>query len=345
MKKTNNISLGGYAFVIEEDAYEALGRYIEKVRSGASADVREELVADIEERLAEIFLERCGRGVVVDLKTVDDAAARIGIPEDNGTKDHGTGSDGQSNGGTSADFLKRKLFRDTDNRIMGGVIAGLSNWIGMDPLPLRLVIAVLFVMTFFGSWHTQQFAVGLLFLYVLMWVIVPAPKTVEDKCKAKGKPINYDDFKLKAETFRDSVTETAKEVSTAPFLKTFARVVEAFVGIIFIIAGMAISISALVAAISAHSGFADIPWIIRDSHAYDIISACTGSPVIVWTAIGAVAVLGISFLYSGVMAAFGLRSPKWHPGLLLFLLWVGLVITCAVFAAKELAIMIPWTIV
>lgn len=344
MKRTDNISLGGYAFVIEVDAREALERYIEKVRSGASVDVREELVADIEERLAEIFLERCGRGVVIDTRTVDEAAARIGIPEDDGAKEHGTVSDGPSSEGT-ADFLKRKLFRDIDNRVAGGVMSGLANWMGTDPIVFRLIYAILFAVTFTSGWHAQRFAMGMLALYFLMWVIVPAPKTVEDKCKAKGKPINYDDFKLKAETFRDSVTETAKEVSTAPFLKTFARVVEAFVGIIFVIAGMAISISALVAAISAHSGFADIPWIIRDSHAYDIISACTGNPVIVWTAIGAVAVLGISFLYSGVMTAFGLKAPKWHPGLLLFLLWVGLVITCAVFAAKELAIMIPWTIV
>jgi len=346
MKKTSNISLGGYAFVIEEDAREALERYLGNVRSGASEDVREELVTDIEKRLAEIFLERCGKGVVVDIKTVDDAAARIGIPEDGGPEDHGTASDGPSTTGTSADFLKRKLFRDVENRMVGGVLAGISNWSGIDLILLRLVTAVLLIITFL-SWKvgTHHIFSGIVVAYLLLWLIVPAAKTVEDKCKAQGKPVNFDDFKLKAETFRDSVEKTAREVSTAPALKAFARAIEFFVGVVFIIAGMAISIVSLVTALSVPSNFAELPWIIRDAHVYEILTALTGSPVIIWTAIASVAVLGISFLYSGVMTAFGLKSPKWHPGLLLFLLWIGLVITCAVFAAKEFALAIPWTFV
>lgn len=346
MKKTSNISLGGYAFVIEEDAFEALERYIGKVRTSASEDVREELVSDIEERLAELFIEKCGKGVVVDLKTVDSAAARIGIPEDGEAEDHGTVSDGPSRPRTGADFLKKRLFRDVDNRIAGGVMSGLANWVGVDPIIFRLIYAVLFFVTFFtGGWRGQHFAMSMMALYFLMWVIVPAPKTVEDKCKAQGKPINYDDFKVKAETFKDSVTETAKEFGTAPVFKAFGRAVATVVGVVFIIAGMAISIASLVTAISVPSNFASIPWVIRDSHAYEIISVCTGNPVIVWTAIGTVAVLGISFLYSGVMTAFGLKSPKWHPGLLLFLLWIGLLITCAVFIAKEFAFTVPWSFV
>ncbi|MCQ2134320.1 MAG: PspC domain-containing protein [Bacteroidales bacterium] len=343
MKKTSNISLGGYAFVIEDDALEALKRYIDKVRTSSSEDVREELVADIEERLAELFIEKSGKGVVIDIKTVDSAAARIGIPEDGPAEDHGTVNDGRSSGNQGTDFLKKKLFRDVDDRIIGGVMAGISKWSGVDLIVLRLVTAIIFASTFFGhNQHTHRFGLGMLFLYILLWVIVPAPKTVEDKCRAQGKPINYDDFKLRAENFKDSVVETAKEARTAPFFNALGRAVAAIVGVIFIIVGMAVSISALVAAISVPSGFADIHWIIRDPHVYDILTACTASPVIIWTAIGAVAVLGISFLYSGVMTAFALKEPKWHPGLLIFLLWIGLVITCVVFAAKEFAFSVPW---
>lgn len=344
MKKTSNISLGGYAFVIEDDALEALKRYIDKVRTSSSEDVREELVADIEERLAELFIEKSGKGVVIDIRTVDSAAARIGIPEDGPAEDHGTVNDGRSSGNQGTDFLKKKLFRDVDDRIIGGVMAGISKWSGVDLIVLRLVTAIIFASTFFGhNQHTHRFGLGMLFLYILLWVIVPAPKTVEDKCRAQGKPINYDDFKARAASFKDSVAETAKEARTAPFFKTLGRVISSICGVIFIIAGMAISITALVAAISVPSGFSDIHWIIRDAHVYEILVACAQNPVIIWTAIGAIGVLGVSFLYSGVVAAFALKEPKWHPGLLLFLLWVGLVITCAVFSAKVFAFTVPWT--
>lgn len=344
MKKTSNISLGGYAFIIEDDAREALERYISKVRSSASEDVREELVADIEERLAELFIEKSGKGVVIDVKTVDNAAARIGIPEDGEAEDHGTVNEGQPSAGANTDFLKKKLFRDVDNRILGGVMAGLSKWSGIDLIVLRLVTAIIFIATFFGhNWHSHNFGFGMAILYALLWVIVPAPKTVEDKARAQGKPVNYDDFKTRAENFKDSVVETANEAKTAPLFKTIGRAFCALFGIIFIVIGMAVSIASLVTAISVPSGFEDIHWIIRDAHVYDILTAVADNPIIVWTAIASVAVLGISFLYSGVKMAFGLKEPKWHPDLILFILWIGLVITCVVFSAKVFAFTVPWT--
>ena len=83
MKTTENISLAGYAFTIETDAYEDLGAYLSDIRTCFSSDASaDEIVADIEERIAELLRERCMPGMVVDLSMVHDIKKRIGNPKE-----------------------------------------------------------------------------------------------------------------------------------------------------------------------------------------------------------------------------------------------------------------------
>jgi hypothetical protein len=83
MKRTENISLAGYAFTIEEDAYIELENYIKDIRAGfegnSSAD---EITTDIEERIAELLSERCASGIVVNLSMIEGIKERIGNPEE-----------------------------------------------------------------------------------------------------------------------------------------------------------------------------------------------------------------------------------------------------------------------
>ena len=83
MKTTENISLAGYAFTIETDAYEELGAYLSDIRTCFSGDASaDEIVADIEERIAELLRERCIAGMVVDLPMILDIKKRIGNPKE-----------------------------------------------------------------------------------------------------------------------------------------------------------------------------------------------------------------------------------------------------------------------
>ena len=83
MKTTENISLAGYAFTIETDAYEELGAYLSDLRPCYSGDASADaIVADIEERVAELLRERCISGMVVDLTMVRDIKKRIGNPKE-----------------------------------------------------------------------------------------------------------------------------------------------------------------------------------------------------------------------------------------------------------------------
>ena len=83
MKTTENISLAGYAFTIETDAYEELGAYLSDIRTCFSGDASaDEIVADIEERIAELLRERCIAGMVADLPMILDIKKRIGNPKE-----------------------------------------------------------------------------------------------------------------------------------------------------------------------------------------------------------------------------------------------------------------------
>ena len=83
MKKTENISLSGYAFTIEEDAYIELDNYMKDIRSGfAGNSSADEITADIEERIAELLSERCASGTVVSMPMIQDIKERIGNPEE-----------------------------------------------------------------------------------------------------------------------------------------------------------------------------------------------------------------------------------------------------------------------
>lgn len=177
MNKTIIININGIVFHIEEDAYEVLRAYMTDVkRHFAYSQDSEEIVTDIENRLAEMFNERLAADhkQVIVLADVVAVTATMGNVNDFDIDDDDDIS------------LKsgRKLFRDIDERILGGVCAGVAHYFNVEPKWMRL-LAILFV--FFGG-------IGLP-VYILLWIIMPAASTRADKMAMKGEPINIQNFK------------------------------------------------------------------------------------------------------------------------------------------------------
>ena len=104
MKITENISLGGLAFVIESDAYTALNRYIEDIRNSFRNDsCGNEIVEDIEVRISELLKERCPEGRVVNLSMVEDIRRIIGNPDELGEPENESDLNADSQGNTGSD--------------------------------------------------------------------------------------------------------------------------------------------------------------------------------------------------------------------------------------------------
>ncbi len=184
MNKTTSINLGGYFFHIDEDAFKKLSNYFDAVRRSLSPDGREEIIKDIENRISEIFTEKLGTTKqVIGLKEVDDVIAIMGQPEDYKIEDETPKSEYYSNYSGSS---TKKLYRDRENSLLGGVMSGLGHYFGVDPLWLRIIMVILF----FG------FGTGLV-LYLILWILVPEAITTSQKLEMKGEPITISNIEKK----------------------------------------------------------------------------------------------------------------------------------------------------
>ena len=183
MKKTENISLAGYSFTIEEDAYAVLDRYLKDIRDVfAEDDNAEEIASDIEERIAELLSERCRSGIVVNLEMIEAVKHQIGDPATLAQED--TDAQPTQPGKTAA--RKKKLYRNIDERILGGVCAGLGAYFSLDKVLFRIIFLILF---FIGFADDGLFCISVI-AYICLWIAMPAARTVEQKCEMKGKPMN-----------------------------------------------------------------------------------------------------------------------------------------------------------
>ncbi len=199
MNKTININLGGFAFQIEEDAYNRLQSYLQKIeiKLGAGEETTE-IIEDIEFRIAELFKadEKTKEGVIT-LDTVQEIIKLVGEPEDiisdeNDETEKQTQPPPQSGYG----YSRKSLFRDVDRTIFGGVCSGLARYINIDPVILRLLFVV-----------AVYFWPPVILVYIVLWIAMPIPRTPAQWFEMKGGSDYYNP------TGRDGKKEYSRSVN------------------------------------------------------------------------------------------------------------------------------------
>ncbi len=187
MNKILNINLGGFAFTIDDDAFEYLSAYLDSIRRRFSAsDGRDEILNDIENRLGELLTAELGSRSIVMLPDVETAVGIMGKPEDFGGEpiDNRRAMGGNA-GSSGAIRTGKRLFRDEDEKIAGGVCSGLSAYFGIaDPVWMRLVF-VLLTFASAGFWIPA---------YIILWILVPPARTAAERLAMRGEPINVDNI-------------------------------------------------------------------------------------------------------------------------------------------------------
>ena len=179
MKKTFTINISGSIFHIDEDAYEKLQIYLRSINAhyGANEEGRE-IVADIESRISEIFNEKLSsKDQVVTENMIDEVVSIMGKPEEIFETDSEEEDEVIK---TSKSYRKRRLFRDPDHRVFGGVASGISAYFGIDVVVIRLIFVLLF---FFGYGFS-------FLLYIILWIVVPKATTTAQKLEMKGERVN-----------------------------------------------------------------------------------------------------------------------------------------------------------
>ena len=188
MKKTYNINLGGIVFHIDEDAYELLDKYLSNLRIHFSKEEgAEEIVHDMELRISELFSERLNeKNQVITLKDVEEIIAQMGKPEEfseDTTQD--------TNEYIKEEKTPKRLFRDPDNKVIGGVCSGIAAYFGWDVTILRILLIILAFPIF---WNGAFIIKGIVLFYIIAWIIIPEANTATDKLSMKGMKVNVENI-------------------------------------------------------------------------------------------------------------------------------------------------------
>ncbi|MEM8999193.1 MAG: PspC domain-containing protein [Bacteroidota bacterium] len=283
MNKTVNINLANTFFHIDEEAYNKLRRYLEAIKRSFSGTAgSDEIIADIEARIAELFHEKMEHDrQVITQKEVDEVIKVMGQPEDY-MVDEDIFEDGPRTQNTTSTNTVKKLYRDVDQKYIGGVCAGLEHYLGFDALWIRLIFILFAIFSGFG-----------LIAYILLWILVPEATTTSQKLDMTGKPINISNIERKVKEGFDDVAEKVKNVdyekvgskvksSSKTFFDTIGdifmflfKVFGKFIGILLIIIGAATLIGLFIGLFTV--GIIDVVH-FPGVDFYDIVNT-TGAPV------------------------------------------------------------------
>ena len=176
MKKVININFQGRILPIEEMAYENLKHYIESLRTYFDQEEgKDEIINDIECRVAELCEDRLKKGAVcISEEDIDLIITSIGRPADFEAQD-GFEANTSANAGSNqaqdhtqtagGQTYQKRLYRDEQNKVLGGVCAGIANYLNLDPIIIRILWILLFGISFFA--------------YLLLWIAVPSTSVKE----------------------------------------------------------------------------------------------------------------------------------------------------------------------
>jgi len=183
MKTTITINLGGIVFHIDDDAYEMLHNYLIAVEKQFSGEEeRKEVMSDIEARLSELFTEILGQKRDVIMKDdVSKIFEIMGEPEDF-LDDESKKEEPKRK--YRYQKTSKRLFRDPDNSILGGVCGGLGAYFNIDPIVFRILFIILLIAGSVGFW-----------IYIILWIAIPEASTTAQKLEMRGEPITIENIK------------------------------------------------------------------------------------------------------------------------------------------------------
>lgn len=190
MKKTVSVNIKGMNFLIEEDAYELLQDYLERLSKALEHEKGgKDIIEDIELRIAELCADQLNeRKQVIESSDIEKILVTLGDPsqyvEDS--------EESYSQSDTQHQQTEKRIYRDTDNAVIAGVCSGIANYTNIDVVIIRVIFAAILIFGGFG-----------IPLYFVLWIIIPKATNTIDKLRMQGKPITV-------ENVRDEVEQAAQ---------------------------------------------------------------------------------------------------------------------------------------
>ena len=342
MKKTFTINISGTVFYIEEDAYEKLQNYLLKLKQYfGTGEEGNEIISDIESRIAELFGERMAdRNSVVTLQFVEEVIEVVGSPED--IIDAGIEEQEPAPG-----KRKRRLYRDPDNRVIGGVCGGLGAYFNMDPVILRIIFVVLLLINGIG-----------LIAYLILWIAVPKAVNTSQRLEMKGQEVTVSNIQKSIKDEVKEVKENYKKFKESDgyvkgkqgasqfgdfvynFFKVILKILVVIIGVILLLTGFFGLLTFISTLIIGHSYISDWPlaW-TPGFHMPGLLNqfASTGSVTAGMIAIAfLVGIPLLALLFVGTKLVFRFKSNNSAIALTMIAVWFLALIGLAVISAGQI---------
>lgn len=242
MKKTLTVNLGGTVFHIDEDAYQLLDKYLANLRIHfRKEEGSDEIMDDFEMRISELLTERVRLGhEVITIEHVEEIIKRMGKPEElfdgeeekedsrEEAKTHSF-QEGEVHGG------RKKLMRDPDNRVLGGVAGGIAAYMGWDVTAIRLAMIILLFIPYTST---------VLILYLILWMVMPLARTAADKLMMRGESVTLENIGKTVTDGFEKVSSNVNEYMSSEKPRSFLqKLADLFVSVVgFIIKFFAVLI-------------------------------------------------------------------------------------------------------
>jgi phage shock protein PspC (stress-responsive transcriptional regulator) len=345
MKKTIKISLQGMVFFIDEDAYPELKQYLSDIGNRfASGEEREEILQDIETRIAEIFTDRlAGKREVVSAADVSAMIGLLGRPED--IFDREEHEETAAAGGSSHETApgRKALFRDPDNAVLGGVCGGLGAYFNVDPVWFRVAFIVL----------TLLYGASVL-VYLVMWLIIPEARTTAQRLQMVGEQVNLSNLSKNINQEFHKVRDNLKHFPESDgyrrsrnalqelfrvvgeIIMVLLKIAGIILGITFVLAGMIILVALLSTFFFHFTRFFPELAVGTSYYMPDILALFTRPENVPYILGSLILTLGIPLLalvYGGIKLIFNIRTHNHVAGVTFLVIWLISAISLALFVA------------
>ena len=333
MKEIEKVSIGGYAFTLEKDAAILVDKYLKDLETHYLGQPGgKEIMEGIEERMAELLLERCGKDGVAMVSDIQGVIDILGRPERIEADDP---EPEQPQPKTA-----RKLYRDLENKRVAGVCAGLGAYFNFDVVLMRVLFSAVTLILFFGGARHGVWSMFGFVAYAVLWLAMPAARTAQERWAMKGDSGTLEDIQRNVRNgvreIGDAARKGVREVGDAvrgPKGGEFGKILLLIIGVGLLLSGVSglASVSAL--GLLNNNGVFSVPvdrlldelrmdWPVF----YDLLS----TPWVLVLSIAAVILPLILLLYLGIRVIFGFKAPSWKPGLVILVLWLVVLVVLAV---------------
>jgi phage shock protein PspC (stress-responsive transcriptional regulator) len=351
MKKTLTVNISGQVFHIDEDAYNVLNDYLQSIRQHfAKTKGGDEIFSDIEARIAEMLREKLtSNKQVITIEDISEVIKTIGDPNEFGGEEY----DEQPKAGTQSQSGQpgKRLYRDPDDAILGGVCSGLAAYFHTDTVWFRLGFVIAAIAGIGAP----------ILIYIILWIVVPPATTATDRLEMKGEKVNLSNIgtsvreeiekvKEKINDFANEAKNTYKKKSDIHrsnvkngaqvlviILEIFVKVILVLTGIVLLLVGL----SLVVAFLTLVLGFDHQVFFFNSEIIFiplnDLLNLVTGqADDNVFIKLGLLMLIGIPILmilWGGIKLIFGITRTR-YVGVLFFNLWLVGLIICMYFGIK-----------